>query len=420
MQTILTRTPRIPFVDDPLSESQRSPADTRIIAHIDMDSYYASAEMKRNPTLKDKPIVIGPDPKEGKARGVVISCNYAARKFGLRSAMPISEAWGLCPSAVYLPPDFEYYEYLSNEVMNIIRSRVKTFEQVSIDEAFVDLAGLVDSLEEARVWVANLKEDLKTRTGLTCSVGLAETKTAAKIATDMHKPDGTTVIGPGMVKETLAPLPVSVIPGVGVKTEIILKEMGISKIADLQVVDADVMKRKLGRTGVWLWEVGNGVEKDSVREHELKSLSTERTFEEDTHDWVAVEELITNLASELATRGESAHIVFRKVGIKIRFRGFETHAGGEARYLFQRPKGRREGGTHSAPRISREEAAGETRRTEDFRAKERDCRPEQHDDLDREKRRGVNRRLASSPQSGIIWYRRQDRYPVPPSSRSSW
>ena len=325
VQTILTRTPRIPFVDDPLSESQRSPADTRIIAHIDMDSYYASAEMKRNPTLKDKPIVIGPDPKEGKARGVVISCNYAARKFGLRSAMPISEAWGLCPSAVYLPPDFEYYEYLSNEVMNIIRSRVKTFEQVSIDEAFVDLAGLVDSLEEARVWVANLKEDLKTRTGLTCSVGLAETKTAAKIATDMHKPDGTTVIGPGMVKETLAPLPVSVIPGVGVKTEIILKEMGISKIADLQVVDADVMKRKLGRTGVWLWEVGNGVEKDSVREHELKSLSTERTFEEDTHDWVAVEELITNLASELATRGESAHIVFRKVGIKIRFRGFETH-----------------------------------------------------------------------------------------------
>ncbi len=290
-----------------------------------MDSYYASAETRRNPALKDKPIVIGPDPKEGKARGVVISCNYAARKFGLRSAMPISEAWRLCPGAVYLPPDFEYYESLSSEVMNVIRSKVKIFEQVSIDEAFVDLAGVVDSTEEARRWVADLKEDLKSRTGLTCSVGLAETKTAAKIATDMHKPDGITVIGPGTVKETLAPLPVSVIPGVGVKTELMLKEMGISTVADLQSTDVDAMKRKLGRSGVWLWGVGNGIERDPVREHELKSLSTERTFEEDTHDWAAVEELVTELTSELASRGELAHIVFRKVGIKIRFRGFETH-----------------------------------------------------------------------------------------------
>jgi DNA polymerase IV (archaeal DinB-like DNA polymerase) len=325
VQTILTRTPRIPFEDGSALDSRPSTPDARIIAHIDMDSYYASAETKRNPALKDKPVVIGPDPKEGRARGVVISCNYAARKYGLRSAMPISEAWRLCPGAVYLPPDFEYYESLSNEVMNIIRSRVKTFEQLSIDEAFVDLAGVVDSLGGARKWVTDLKEDLRIRTGLTCSVGLAETKTAAKIATDMHKPDGITVIGPGMVKETLAPLPVSVIPGVGVKTELILKEMGISKIADLQAVDVDVMKRRLGRSGVWLWEVGNGVEKEPVRQHELRSLSTERTFEKDTQEWVAVEELITELASELASRGQSAHIVFRKVGIKIRFRGFETH-----------------------------------------------------------------------------------------------
>lgn len=325
VQTILTRTPRTPLVDVPDSGSQSSGIDARIIAHIDMDSYYASAETRRNPELRDKPIVIGPEPREGKARGVVISCNYAARKFGLRSAMPISEAWRLCPNAVYLPPDFEYYESLSNEVMDIIRSKVEIFEQVSIDEAFVDLAGVVDSPEDAQRWVADLKEDLRTHTGLTCSVGIAETKTAAKIATDMHKPDGITVIGPGMIKETLAPLPVSVIPGVGVKTELMLKEMGISKVADLQAAEIDVMKRKLGRSGVWLWEVGNGVERDPVREHELKSLSTERTFEEDTHEWAAVEELMTELASELASRGESAHIVFRKVGIKIRFRGFETH-----------------------------------------------------------------------------------------------
>jgi DNA polymerase IV (archaeal DinB-like DNA polymerase) len=290
-----------------------------------MDSYYASAETRRNPALKDRPIVIGPDPKEGKARGVVISCNYAARKFGLRSAMPISEAWRLCPGAVYIPPDFEYYGSLSDEVMGMIRSKVRMFEQVSIDEAFVDLEEVVGSFEEAGAWVSQLKEELRSRTGLTCSVGLAETKTAAKIATDLHKPDGITVIGPGLVKETLAPLPVSVIPGVGAKTELFLKEMGISKIADLQAIDVNLVKRRLGRTGVWLWQVANGVEKEAVREHELKSLSTERTFGEDTENWTAVDGLVTELSVDLTNRLEAAHMVFRKVGIKIRFRGFETH-----------------------------------------------------------------------------------------------
>lgn len=290
-----------------------------------MDSYYASAETRRNPTLKDRPIVIGPEPNEGKARGVVISCNYAARKFGLRSAMPISEAWRLCPTAVYLPPDFGYYESLSGEVMGIIRSRVRIFEQVSIDEAFVDLQGIVESFDEASAWISQLKEELRGKTGLTCSVGLAETKTAAKIATDLHKPDGVTIIGPGLIKRALASLPVSVIPGVGVKTEMSLKEMGISSIADLQAIDSDDMKRKLGRTGVWLWEVGNGVENAPVKEHELKSVSTERTFEEDVENWAVVDGLITKLAADLAGRVEAAHVTFRKVGIKIRFRGFETH-----------------------------------------------------------------------------------------------
>jgi DNA polymerase IV (archaeal DinB-like DNA polymerase) len=327
VRTILTRTPKIRLdgETDLTTHGPPSPAAPRIIAHVDMDSYYASAEAIRHPELKDKPIVIGPEPREGKARGVVISCNYAARKFGLRSAMPISEAWGLCPGAVYLHPDFEYYESLSNTVMEAIRGRAKVFEQVSIDEAFVDLAGVAESFDEAEVWVTQLKKELKSRTGLTCSVGLAETKTAAKIATDLHKPDGITVISSGLVKQTLAPLPVSVIPGVGVKTELVLKEMGVSKVGDLQSLDVDVLKRKLGRLGVWLWEVCNGTEREPVREHEFKSLSTERTFGEDSEDWGMVERLMGELVSELASRGELAHVVFRKVGIKVRYRGFETH-----------------------------------------------------------------------------------------------
>ena len=290
-----------------------------------MDSFYASAEAKRNPSLREEPLVIGADPKDGKGRGVVVSCNYPARKFGLRSAMPISEAWRLCPQAVYLRPDFEYYESLSSQVMQIIRARVRDFEQVSIDEAFVDLRSIATTMDEAEAWVAELKADLRAETGLTCSVGLAENKSAAKIATDLHKPDGITVIGPGMTREFLAPLPIGVIPGVGVKTELLLKDIGITKVGDLQKLEVDLVKKRLGGSGLWIWDVANGLENEPVREHELKSFSTERTLEEDSQDWSLIEQIVAELASELGDRVRSAHIVFRKVGIKVRFRGFETH-----------------------------------------------------------------------------------------------
>jgi DNA polymerase IV (DinB-like DNA polymerase) len=166
---------------------------------------------------------------------------------------------------------------------------------------------------------------LKTETGLTCSIGLAESKSAAKIATDLHKPNGITVVGLGKTKEFLAPLPISVIPGVGVKTEILLKDMGVAKVGDLQGLEADLVKRRLGASGLWIWEVANGLENEPVREHELKSFSTERTLDEDSQDWSLVEGIVERLASELGERVRSAHIVFRKVGIKVRFRGFETH-----------------------------------------------------------------------------------------------
>ncbi len=290
-----------------------------------MDSFYASAEAVRDPSLRDSPLVIGADPKEGRGRGVVVSCNYPARKFGLRSAMPISEAWRLCPQAVYLPPDFGYYEALSGQVMQTIKRLAKSFEQVSIDEAFVELGETVPSMEEAEVWVTRLKEALRTETGLTCSVGIAENKSAAKIATDLHKPDGVTVVGLGKTKEFLAPLPIGVIPGVGIKTEQTLKELGVAKVGDLQVLDAGIVRSSLGWSGLWIWEVANGLENEQVKEHELKSFSTERTLEKDSLDWAVVDGIVERLASELGERIRSSHFVFRKVGVKLRFRGFETH-----------------------------------------------------------------------------------------------
>ncbi|MGA2664425.1 MAG: DNA polymerase IV [Nitrososphaerales archaeon] len=301
------------------------PPPPRMVAHIDMDSFYASAEARRDPSLRERPVVIGADPRDGKGRGVVVSCNYPARRFGLRSAMPISEAWRLCPQAVYLRPDFEYYEALSSQVMQVIRSRAREFEQVSIDEAFVDLRAVATSLGEAEVWVGSLKEALRAETGLTCSVGLAESKSAAKIATDLHKPDGVTVIGPGKTREFLAPLPIGVIPGVGIKTELLLKDLGITKVGDLQAVEVDLLKKRLGGSGLWIWEVANGLESEPVREHELKSFSTERTLEEDSLDWALVDSIMAELASELGERVRGGRMLFRKVGIKVRFRGFETH-----------------------------------------------------------------------------------------------
>ncbi len=297
----------------------------RIIAHIDLDSFYASAEIRRNESLKNLPVIIGADPKEGKGRGVALTCNYVARRSGVRSGMPISQAWRLCPQAVFISPDFEYYELLSMEVMQILRNMGGKFEQVSIDEAFVDLSSVLNSYADVRGWVKNLKEGLAEKTGLTCSVGIAENKSAAKIATDLNKPDGITVVEEGKVKEFLKPLPTRAISGVGVKTELLLSALGIKTIGELQQADENLLKKKLGKAGSWLWSVAQGLEREEVEEHKVRSLSAERTFGEDTSDWNEIESVLKDLSSEVSSRASAAHLLFRKVGVKIRFQGFETH-----------------------------------------------------------------------------------------------
>ncbi len=297
----------------------------RFVLHIDMDSFYASAEVRRDPNLAEKAVIVGADPREGKGRGVVVACNYVARSFGVRSGMPISEAYALCPTGVYVSPDFAYYENLSEAVMRIIHTYSPRFEQVSIDEAFLDVTEGVDNTSQALELVERLKRELKEETGLTCSVGVAESKSAAKIATDLNKPDKVTVVPRGGTKLFLAPLPIRRIAGVGQKTEELLHELGVATIGDLQKVDPSALKAPLGRTGLWLWRVANGIDTEEVRERPAKSLSTERTFYEDTSDWGVVEQLVDELASELAERARSTRQSFRRVGIKIRFRGFETH-----------------------------------------------------------------------------------------------
>jgi DNA polymerase IV (DinB-like DNA polymerase) len=298
----------------------------KIILHVDIDAFYVSVETVRNPSLKGKPVVVGADPEEGKGRGVVVSCSYEARKFGLRSGMPIAQAFRLCPQAVYLRPDFGLYESVSEKVMSTLRQFSDAFEQVSIDEAFLDVSKRVRTAGEAKELAFRVKEAVKKEHSLTCSIGIGPNKSSAKIASDMNKPDGLTAVPFEDVEGFLAPLPVSVIPGVGRKTQSFLKERGIETIEQLQRIEGRQLVSWFGKNGVWLWGVIHGQENTEVRQHEIpKSLSVERTFKQDVLDFHRVYREASEASSELIRRLNLAQLAYRVAGIKIRFSGFETH-----------------------------------------------------------------------------------------------
>ncbi len=303
--------------------SQRPP---RFILHVDLDAFYVSVEVRENPRLEGLPVVVGADPQGGKGRGVVMTSSYEARKFGLRSGMPISTAFKLCPDAVYLPPHWELYEQASKDVMSLLRGYADRFEQVGIDEAFLDVSGRAKNVDEARNLAAAIKRDLQDSLRLTCSIGIAPNKSLAKIASDRRKPNGLTIVPSDDPKGFLAPLPVSVIPGVGSKTQAFLREHNIETIGQLQAVPGQQLMKWFGKTGVWLWGVIQAEEMLPVMEREMpKSLSVERTFPEDVEDFQKVYDEAVDAARELAQRVRDANVVFRVAGIKIRFKGFETH-----------------------------------------------------------------------------------------------
>lgn len=298
----------------------------RIIFHVDLDAFYVSVEVRENPSLRGLPVVVGADPEGGKGRGVVITCSYAARRFGLRSGMPISRAWKLCPSAVYLPPNFALYERVSKEVMGTLKGFADSFEQTGIDEAFLDVTGRADGETEAEQLALIVKRAVREAHGLSCSVGIGPNKSSAKIASDLRKPDGLTLVPLGSAAAFLAPLPVSVISGVGKKTKAFLNERGIETIGQLQAVPGKQLMAWFGKTGVWLWGVAHAQERIPVRAREMpKSLAVERTFREDVFDFQKVYAEAADAAHELGGRVVRAMVRFRVVGIKIRFSHFETH-----------------------------------------------------------------------------------------------
>ncbi len=298
---------------------------TRIILHVDMDSFFASVEVREKPELKGKPIVVGADPKGGKGRGVVSTCSYEARKYGVRSGMPISRAYTLCPHAVFLPVNFPLYIKASREVMTILRKYAEKFQQVSIDEAYLDVS-YVGSFETVRELALRIKQEIFEKERLTCSIGAAPNKIIAKIASDYKKPDGLTVVEPSMVKEFLSPQPVKKIPGIGKKTEAALKEMGIEKIGQLAACDVQELISHFGKWGIFMHELAHGVDESEVREEECcKSISRETTFEEDTNNIETLNHTMDALAEDVHKSLIEEVFLFRTVSIKVRSKGFITH-----------------------------------------------------------------------------------------------
>jgi len=302
------------------------PSERRAILHVDLDAFYVSAEVREDPKLRSLPVVVGADPEEGRGRGVVVACSYEARKFGLRSGMPISQAFRLCPNATYLRPNWGLYERVSEEVMATMRAYADRFEQASIDEAFLDVSSKAPDANSAKRVALEVKRAVKDGHGLTCSVGVAPNKSAAKIASDRNKPDGLTVVPFDDVAGYLAPYPVGVVPGIGPKTQEFLKGKGIQTIGEIQKLDGKQLLSWFGKNGVWLWGVVHGEEAVEVRQQELpKSLSVEKTFKDDISDFPTLKREASDAASELVRRVKAARLAYRVAGIKIRFRDFETH-----------------------------------------------------------------------------------------------
>lgn len=295
----------------------------RRILHIDMDAFFASVEELRYPDLRDKPVVVGGsgDPRK---RGVVSTANYRAREYGIRSAMPLRTAHRLCPHAVFLPVNHEIYSRISKQIKEILRGYSPIMQDLGIDEAFLDISGNPLSSEEL---ARKIKEHVYRETGLTCSIGIAPNKLVAKIASDLRKPDGITVVPDREVEKVLSALPVRKLRGIGPKTASRLQQLGIQTIEELRALPLDRLVEQFGRVhGAYLYEASRGIDdRPVVTERQRKSIGRETTFQSDLSDWQEIARSLADLTKLVVTRMEAKGAECRTVTVKIRYSDFSTH-----------------------------------------------------------------------------------------------
>lgn len=296
----------------------------RLIMHLDMDAFFAAVEQRDNAAYRGRPVIVGAEP--GK-RGVVSTCSYEARAFGVRSAMPISEAWRRCPQAVYVRPDMRKYSAVSDRLMHLLETISPVVEPASIDEAFLDVTGLERILGSPTDIGRRTKERVWRELGLTASVGIAPNRPIAKLASDYRKPDGLTVVADDEVIEFLSPLPVGKLPGVGVKGQQVCARLGLRTIGELREFGLAGLQHEFGvKTGQYLFDRSSGLGSDEVGAlAPRKSLSKEVTFEKDVSDTSVIHDTLLRLAEEVGHGLRQEGSAGRTATLKIRLANFETH-----------------------------------------------------------------------------------------------
>lgn len=293
----------------------------RAIVHCDLDTFFVSVERLLNNDLIGKPVLIG----GSSDRGVVASCSYEARKFGIHSAMPMRLARQLCPDAVLVRGDHDLYSKYSNIVTEIIEEKIPVVEKASIDEHYLDMTGM-DRFFGTWQLTQELRQRIIKETGLPISFGLSVNKTVSKIATGEAKPCGERKVNNGTEKPFLAPLSIRKIPGIGEKTYPLLRNMGVSKISTLQQMDVFTMQRVMGENGVTIWNKANGIDKSPVVPfHEQKSMSKETTFEQDTIDMELLRRVMLSMVDNLAFDLRKDGKLTSCITVKIRYSNFDTH-----------------------------------------------------------------------------------------------
>jgi DNA polymerase-4 len=291
----------------------------RKIIHIDMDAFYASVEQRDNAELRGKPVVVGGSPN---SRSVVAAASYEARKFGIRSAISCSQAFRLCPQAIFVPPRFEAYKAVSSQIMAIFREYTDLVEPLSLDEAFLDVTENNFNNPSATRIAEEIRKKILEETFLTASAGVAPNKFLAKIASDMNKPNGIAVIPPEKVSEILKTLPVRKVPGIGKKTEERMFELGITTTGDLQKWERDVLVEIFGKSGEWYYRIAHGEDDREVHSsRERKSVGAEDTFSKDIVDLDSLRSEILVLSERVWKRLRG--IFGRTVTLKVTYADFE-------------------------------------------------------------------------------------------------
>jgi len=322
-------TPRLDLDIGPLSGQEEgetwSPLASehhRVIAHLDLDAFYAAVEMLENPDLVGKPILVGGRPQ---SRGVVAAASYAAREYGVHSAMPMYQAVRLCPKAVVLPPRFHIYGAYSRQVMEILRRTTPVIEEVSIDEAYLDMTDQLDQWDDAAGMARRLQERVQEDVGLSASLGVASNKLVAKVASDYDKPGGLTVVRPGEEAAFLEPLPVRVLWGIGPVTAEKLVEMGVTTVGELARLSEREMVDWFGEHGAAMVRRARGMDgRAVVTEHRRKSVSRERTFGRDLREMDALKKQLWGLSQDVSERLDRAGATAGTIAIKLRYDDFET------------------------------------------------------------------------------------------------